>query len=87
MTAPVLPWRSRVITAPLTAPKLDDDLTFLFGLSYSAPVAVADLPAGAAAGLRAFVSDSTATTFNSVVAGGGGDIVPVWSDGAVWRIG
>ena len=36
---------------------------------------------------RAFVSDATATTFNSVVAGTGANRVPVFSDGTNWRIG
>lgn len=53
-------------------------------------------PAGKAAALpdattvpyaRRFVTDATATTFHSVVAGGGTDIVPVFSDGTDWRIG
>ena len=49
---------------------------------------VADLPsATSSAYTRAFVSDSNATTFAAVVAGGGADKVPVWSDGINWRIG
>jgi hypothetical protein len=39
------------------------------------------------AGTRAFVSDANATTFASIVAGGGSDTVPVYSDGTDWRIG
>jgi len=52
-------------------------------------VTVADLvtAAGAGAGARAFVTDATATTFASVVAGGGANGVPVYSDGTDWRIG
>jgi hypothetical protein len=52
-------------------------------------VAVADLPsaATAGAGARATVSNANATTFNSVVAGGGANTVPVFSDGSAWRIG
>lgn len=52
-------------------------------------VAVSALPSAATAGngARAMVSDATATTFNSAVAGGGVNIVPVFSDGTVWRIG
>lgn len=49
---------------------------------------VSTLPS--AAGLRgtqAFVTDATATTFASVPAGGGGNAVPVFSDGTNWRIG
>jgi hypothetical protein len=53
------------------------------------PVAVASLiPAtDAGVGARAIVSDATVTTFNSVVAGGGTNHVPVRSDGTAWRIG
>lgn len=43
--------------------------------------------ATAGAGARAFVSDATATTFASVVVGGGANGVPVYSDGSNWRIG
>jgi hypothetical protein len=50
---------------------------------------VASLPDSGAAGLgaRAFVTDSTSTTFASTPTGGGTNIVPVYSDGFVWRIG
>ena len=52
---------------------------------------VATLPAPSAlipAGSRATVSDANATTFNSIVAGGGANTVPVFVDGAGnWRIG
>lgn len=50
---------------------------------------VANLPAAgtAGAGARAFVTDATATTFATVVAGGGSNGVPVYSDGTYWRIG
>jgi len=53
------------------------------------PVAVAALPdaSTAGAGSRAFVSDSTDTTFAALVAGGGSTVVPVYSDGSDWRIG
>lgn len=53
------------------------------------PVAVASLPAAAAAnnGARYFVTDANATTFASIVAGGGANKVPVYSDGTNWRIG
>jgi hypothetical protein len=39
---------------------------------------------GRGAGL---LTDANATTFNSAVAGGGANKVPVFSDGAAWRIG
>jgi hypothetical protein len=50
---------------------------------------VASLPAAATAGAggRAFVTDATATTYLSVVAGGGANAVPVVSNGTNWLIG
>lgn len=56
------------------------------------PVAVASLPAAATAGkgARAFVTDSNATLasgLGNVVAAGGANNVPVYSDGANWLIG
>jgi len=38
-------------------------------------------------GATAIVTDATATTFNSIVAGGGSNCVPVFYDGSNWRIG
>lgn len=53
------------------------------------PVTVAALPSAstAGAGTKAFVSDANATTFASIVAGGGANNIPVYSDGTNWRIG
>lgn len=53
---------------------------------------VATLPVatGVATGGRSTVSDSNvaaATNFGAIVAGGGANIVPVYSDGTNWRIG
>jgi hypothetical protein len=49
---------------------------------------VATLPSAAAfSGQRTFVSDATVTTFGTIVAGTGGNPVPVYSDGTNWRIG
>ena len=50
---------------------------------------VSGLPsaATAGAGARAFVTDASATTFLSTVAGGGANKVPVVSDGTNWIIG
>jgi hypothetical protein len=50
---------------------------------------VALLPSAATvgAGARNFVTDATATTFHSTVAGGGANKVPVVSDGTNWLIG
>lgn len=52
-------------------------------------VTVASLPAAAAGnqGARAFVTDANATTFASIVAGGGANKITVYSDGTNWRIG
>ena len=41
----------------------------------------------AGAGARAVVTDANATTFHSIVVGGGANVVPVFSDGTNWRIG
>jgi hypothetical protein len=46
---------------------------------------VATLPTGAA-GMRAYVTDATATTFYSTVAGGGANVVPVFHNGTNWVI-
>ena len=43
--------------------------------------------ATAGAGAVAFVTDANATTFASIVAAGGANGVPVYSDGTNWRIG
>ena len=51
------------------------------------PVTVAHLPTAGTAGRRAFVSDATATTFASIVAGGGANAVPVYDNGVNWIIG
>jgi hypothetical protein len=53
------------------------------------PTTVAALPAASAAnkGSRAVVTNATATTFASVVAGGGSNTVPVFSNGTNWLIG
>lgn len=70
---------------------LTDAFTSLRASSYLATpaVAVASLPAAATAGAgaRSMVTDATVTTFASIVAGGGANAVPVFSDGTNWRIG
>lgn len=50
---------------------------------------VASLPSASTAGTgaRSFVTDATATTYLSTVAGGGANKVPVVSDGTNWLIG
>jgi hypothetical protein len=47
------------------------------------------LPDAAVAGLgtRTFVSDSSVTTFNANLVGGGTTTVPVYSDGTNWKVG
>jgi len=47
------------------------------------------LPTAATAGqgARAFVTDATSSTFGATYTTGGGNAVPVYSDGAVWKIG
>lgn len=51
-------------------------------------VTVAQLPSAVGkTGVRYMVTDATATTFWSVVVGGGANIVPVVSDGTNWKIG
>jgi len=53
----------------------------------TAPTTVALLPVVGTKGRRAFVTDANATTFASVVAGGGTNNLPVYDDGTNWRIG
>lgn len=53
----------------------------------SGPITVAELPANPGYGESWLVSDANATTFWSVVAGGGANTVPVKYDGTNWRIG
>lgn len=60
----------------------------LFGtVVYSATTTVIPSASSAGVGARAFVSDATLNTFNSVYASGGTNKVPVFSDGTSWRIG
>lgn len=48
---------------------------------------VATLPGSPQAGWKAFVSNALAPAFGAVVAGGGAVFVPVYYDGAAWRVG
>jgi hypothetical protein len=82
-----LPWRSRVITNPLIAPQLDDDLMYLLGLSGIVGGTVANLPANVGVGARGFVTDATSATFAATVVGGGANRVPVSYDGSKWIVG
>jgi hypothetical protein len=58
-------------------------------LSLRGAYTVTDLPDPivSGAGARAFVTDSSVSTFGTVVAGGGTTNVPVYSDGTNWRVG
>ena len=70
---------------------LEQSFWFTFNGTYKSKVfTVATLPTAAGvngAGQRSFVSDATAITFATAVVGGGANGVPVYSDGANWRIG
>lgn len=48
---------------------------------------VAGLPTNPTQGMRRTVTDANSTTFHAVVAGGGTNVVPIYYDGSVWRIG
>jgi len=49
---------------------------------------VSSLPAAnTMANAKAIVNNANSTTFHSIVAGGGSNVVPVFSDGTNWRIG
>lgn len=62
--------------------------TWTFDVAYMVtPVAVGSLPSAGIKGRRHFVTDATATTFASIVAGSGTNGVPVYDDGTNWRIG
>ena len=41
----------------------------------------------AGAGTRAFITDGSTATFGATVTGGGANKVPVYSDGANWKVG
>jgi hypothetical protein len=58
-------------------------------LKTNVPVTVANLPSAATAGVgsRAFVTDSSVSTFGTTVAAGGSTKVPVYSDGTNWKVG
>lgn len=53
------------------------------------PVSFAQLPSAVSvgAGTRAFINDSNSNTYGDPAAGGGSDVVPVWSNGTAWYIG
>ena len=79
-----------LITSPVTGQTLVYDSSLKVWQNSTNPVSrvttVASLGA-ATVGYRAMVTDANATTFASIVAGGGSNIVPVYADGTNWRIG
>ncbi len=63
--------------------------TLISQLSLGSTYTVATLPSAVAsgAGARAFVTDSSVSTFGTTVAAGGAINVPVYSDGTNWKVG
>ena len=64
-----------------------DNLARQFCLSGVYTVATFPGAANLGAGARAFVIDSSVSTFGTTVAGGGSGKVPVYSDGTDWKVG
>jgi hypothetical protein len=64
-----------------------DNLAAQFCLSGVYEVATLPGAGSLGAGARAFVIDSSVTTFGTTVAGGGSGKVPVYSDGTNWKVG
>jgi len=63
-------------------------ITAGLGESGATSFTVAALPTAVGkTGVRYMVTDANATTFMSTVAGGGANVVPVVSNGTVWKIG
>lgn len=77
---------NRILNLP--APSTADEPVRMADLTTSTftVYTVTSLPAGVT-GQRVFVTNATATTFASIVSGGGTNGVPVYSDGTNWRIG
>ena len=61
--------------------------TAVSSIAPALPALVVDLPPPGSVGRRAFVTNATATTFGSIVAGGGSNKVPVFDNGTNWVIG
>jgi hypothetical protein len=59
------------------------------GVIQGKKLTVATLPAASAAleGARSYVTDSNTAVFNAAVASGGANKVPVFCDGAAWKVG
>jgi hypothetical protein len=64
-----------------------DNFTRQFALGPVSTVATLPNASDQGVGARAFVTDSSVTTFRAIVAGGGSTPVPVFSDGTNWRVG
>jgi len=64
-----------------------DNLAAQFCLSGVYEVATLPGAANLGVGARAFVIDSSVSTFGTTVAGGGSGKVPVYSDGTDWKVG
>jgi hypothetical protein len=64
-----------------------DNLAAQFCLSGVYEVATLPGAGTLGAGARAFVIDSSVSTFGTTVAGGGSGKVPVYSDGTDWKVG
>ena len=77
------------VSGGYTAYSTSNNFTSLGKNTYISPILVAGLPSASTvgAGSVSFVTDATATTFGTIVAGGGTNNVPVYSDGTNWRIG
>jgi hypothetical protein len=64
-----------------------DNFTRQFTLGPVSTVATLPSASDQGVGARAFVTDSSVTTFRTIVVGGGSTPVPVFSDGTNWRVG
>ena len=71
--------------ADVSSATVSNEITL--GNSSITSLRVPGLTLTAGAGARAVVTDANATTFHAIVAGGGANVVPVFSDGTNWRIG
>jgi hypothetical protein len=67
--------------------KTVDNFTVQFSLGGVYTVATLPSASVSGAGFRAFVTDSSVSTFGSTVLGGGSTKVPVYSDGTNWKVG
>ena len=97
MTIPVMPPITAQITDPKTPGRIDSRWYRYFfqrslfdkqpSIGPATTVTLLPTAKSVDAGTRGFVTDANAVTFQSIVAGGGANAVPVYSDGTNWRIG